>query len=600
MIENKSVLISIIFNYKLKNLFLIVMKQLTKNTLMYYLLILILFSLSSCKNEKTSHKLFLPDGFKHQVYIDSIGEKLRHMAVSQNGNLYVKFRRESKQGILAGIKDYDGDGKYDSLIKFGKYHKPQRGSYSTGARIHNGYLYYSNHLTVYRVKLDNNQIVPKSDPEIIVIDDHEHGSHEHIAKPIAFDDDGNIYVPFGSPNNACQEPKRTPLIPGQYPCPDLIHHGGIWKFDANKTNQTQNDGELFATGLRSIVAMDWNSYDKSLYAVVHGRDDLSRLWPNHFNTWESAILPSEEFVKIDEGDDFGWPYCYYDQVKNKKVLAPEYGGDGDVIGMCSDFKDPVIGFPGHWAPNDLVFYKGDAFPERYKNGAFIAFHGSTNRIPYPQSGYFVAFVPFKDGVAGEFEIFADGFAAVDPIVNTRDAKFRPMGISFSLDGSMFISDSRHGRVWKINYDLDKNDFDLTQLEKMEKRKTLSHIRNPDRLKDRIELESNGLGQNLYNKHCVSCHQIDGQGASGRFPTLVSNWVQGDKKELIQIVLNGIEGDLEVNGEIYNGIMPHYNFLTDDQIADLLTYIRKSFGNNSSEITMDEVEEVRKQTTNSKP
>ena len=66
--------------------------------------------------------------------------------------------------------------------------------------------------------------------------------------------------------------------------------------------------------------MDWNSYDKSLYAVVHGRDDLSRLWPNHFNTWESAILPSEEFVKIDEGDDFGWPYCYYDQVKNKKVL----------------------------------------------------------------------------------------------------------------------------------------------------------------------------------------------------------------------------------------------------------------------------------------
>ena len=169
------------------------MKQLTKNTLMYYLLILILFSLSSCENEKTSHKLFLPDGFKHQVYIDSIGEKLRHMAVSQNGNLYVKFRRESKHGIIAGIKDYNGDGKYDSLIKFGKYHKPQRGSYSTGARIHNGYLYYSNHLTVYRVKLDNNQIVPKSDPEIIVIDDHEHGSHEHIAKPIAFDDDG-IYM----------------------------------------------------------------------------------------------------------------------------------------------------------------------------------------------------------------------------------------------------------------------------------------------------------------------------------------------------------------------------------------------------------------------
>jgi len=344
--------------------------------------------------------------------------------------------------------------------------------------------------------------------------------------------------------------------------------------------------------------MDWNSYDNSLYAVVHGRDDLARLWPNHFNTWESAILPSEEFVKIEKGDNYGWPFCYYDQIKNKKVLAPEYGGNGEIIGICNDFKDPLIGFPGHWAPNDLVFYEGEHFPERYKNGAFIAFHGSTNRIPYPQSGYFVAFVPFNDGKFGEFEVFIDGFAGIDPIINTRDAMFRPMGIAFSNDGSMFISDSRQGRIWKIKYDQDKNDFNLKQLSKMEKRKSLSHIRTPDKIKDRIELESNELGQNLYNKHCVSCHQIDGQGASGRFPSLSSDWVNGDKKELIKIILQGIEGDIEVNGEIYNGIMPQYNFLTDDQIADLLTYIRKSFGNKSSSISMDEVEVIRKSILNS--
>ena len=573
------------------------MKQLTKNSLSCFMVLLFCTFFISCERNQTEHKLFLPEGFSYEIYVDSIGEKIRHMAVSENGVLYGKFRRQSKKGVLVGIQDIDGDGKYDSLLKFGNYHMPQKGSYSTGARIFDGYLYYSNHLNVYRVKLENDKIVPSHEPERIVIDDHEHGSHEHIAKPIAFDNKGNIYVPFGSPNNACQNPKRTPQIPGQNPCPDLIKHAGVWKFDANKSNQTQEDGELYATGLRSIVAMDWNSYDNSLYAVVHGRDDLSRLWPNHFNTWESAILPSEEFVKIDKGDNYGWPFCYYDQIKNKKVLAPEYGGDGEVVGICNDFNDPLVGFPGHWAPNDLVFYKGEHFPERYKNGAFIAFHGSTNRIPYPQSGYFVAFIPFINGKFGEFEVFADGFAGIDPIINTRDAMFRPMGIAFSNDGSMFISDSREGRIWKIKYELDKNDFNLKQLKKMEKRKSLSHIRTPDKIKDRIELESNELGQNLYNKHCVSCHQIDGQGASGRFPSLSSEWVNGDKKELIKIILQGIEGDIEVNGEIYNGIMPQYSFLTDDQIADLLTYIRKSFGNNSSSISMDEVEMIRKSILN---
>ena len=149
------------------------------------------------------------------------------MDVKNNGDLYVKFRRQSDAGVLAAIRDINKDGKADSIVKFGKYHTPQRGSYSTSARIYNGYLYYSSQLTIYRVKLDHNHLVPKSSPEIIVIDDHEHGSHEHIGKPLAFDDEGYIYVPFGAPNNACQDPKRTPLAPGRDPCPDLDLHGGI-------------------------------------------------------------------------------------------------------------------------------------------------------------------------------------------------------------------------------------------------------------------------------------------------------------------------------------------------------------------------------------
>ena len=90
----------------------------------------------------------------------------------------------------------------------------------------------------------------------------------------------------------------------------------------------------------------------------------------------------------------------------------------------------VVAFPAHLGPNDILFYQGNQFPTRYKNGAFIAFHGSTNRGPYPQAGYLVAFVPFKNGKpSGTWEVFADGFAGVDTIVNVSDAQFRPMGLA---------------------------------------------------------------------------------------------------------------------------------------------------------------------------
>ena len=84
--------------------------------------------------------------------------------------------------------------------------------------------------------------------------------------------------------------------------------------------------------------------------------------------------------------------------REKKVLAPEYGGNGDILGRCQDMDQPLMGFPGHWAPNDLHFYQGTQFPERYQQGAFIAFHGSSNRTPYPQAGYVVCFVPFENGM----------------------------------------------------------------------------------------------------------------------------------------------------------------------------------------------------------
>lgn len=564
-----------------------------------WLLIFTVLFFLQCKKENELPKgdannggLFLPDGFEALVVVDSLPGRARHMAVNENGDIYVKSRFSKPEGRNVAMRDTTNDGKPDIIETFSSYEKER--SYGTAMRIYNGYVYFASELAVYRQKLSPGKLIPEGELELIVQDDHSHGMHEHIAKPIAFDDKGNLYVPYGAPSNACQEINRTPSSPGIDPCPQLEDHGGVWRFDANKKNQTQKDGTLVATGLRSIVAIEWNPMDKSMYAVMHGRDDLLRLWAHIYSPWQSAMLPAEEFVKLTEGDDYGWPYCYYDQIQKKKVLAPEYGGDGKIVGRCSDCKDPLMGFPGHWAPNDLLFYQGNQFPERYKNGAFVAFHGSTNRAPYPQSGYFIGFMPFENGTpTGEFEIFADGFAGVDPIVNVSDALYRPMGLSTGPDGSLYIADTEKGKIWRVMYKGNKSDFGTEQLTSMEKRKSLSHIRTPDEADDNLDKGIVAGGEKIFSVYCAACHQKDGKGASGRFPPLVgTDWVTGDKKRLIGILMNGLEGTIEVNGETYINAMPQHSFLSDEEMANVLTYIRQNLGNNASEVTVGEVAEIR--------
>lgn len=276
--------------------------------------------------------------------------------------------------------------------------------------------------------------------------------NQHASKSLALDNSGNIYVNIGAPSNSCQIQDRTPGSLGQTPCPILQNAGGIWQFKANQTNQTQSQGTRYATGLRNVVGLDWNSESRDLYVMQHGRDQLAFLFPQLFTNEQSAELPAEEFFRVQQGKDFGWPYCYYDHMQGKKVLAPEYGGDGKTEGECGTKEKPILAFPGHWAPNALLFYSGNHFPARYKNGAFIAFHGSWNRAPLRQGGYFVAFVPMKDGIpSGDWEIFAEGFPGVDVITEPDQAKYRPMGLAQGPDGSLYISDSKEGRIWRIVY-----------------------------------------------------------------------------------------------------------------------------------------------------
>ena len=222
-------------------------------------------------------------------------------------------------------------------------------------------------------------------------------------------------------------------------------------FKASQLNQSYKEGVKFATGLRNVVGLDWNNQVNQLFVMQHGRDQLHDIFPDLYTIKQSADLPAECMFKVKQGDHCGWPFTYYDGFQKKKMVAPEYGGDGKKE-AGNEYLDPVAAYPAHMAPNALLFYTGDKFPAKYKNGAFIAFHGSWNRAPEPQEGFYVVFQPFTDGKpSGDWEIFADGFSGSPENTASGRAVHRPCGLTQGPDGSLYVSDDVKGTIYKIDY-----------------------------------------------------------------------------------------------------------------------------------------------------
>jgi glucose/arabinose dehydrogenase len=411
-----------------------------------FLILVLLACVSGAPTPDTvaaDNDITVPERFKISVVTEGTGRN-RHITVNSNGDVYVKLDRLTKdgKGILV-LRDANKDGKYEVVKSFGNYT-------GTGIAIKNGYLYASSDNEVFRYKMTNNEVANPDAPEKIVTGLVSKG--QHASKSLALDNAGNIYVTIGAPSNACQTLDRTAGSPGQDPCPILETAGGIWQFKADKLNQSYAQGVRYATGLRNVVGLDWNTQQNQLYGMQHGRDQLSTLYSDKYTNEQSAELPAEEFFILKKGSDGGWPYCYYDGIQKKKVLGPEYGGDGKKTDRCTGKEQPIMAFPGHWGPNAMLFYTGNMFPAKYKNGAFIAFHGSWNRAPLKQAGYNVVFVPFKNGLpSGAYEIFANGFTGKESINGPNQAKYRPCGLAQGVDGALYISDSREGKIWKITY-----------------------------------------------------------------------------------------------------------------------------------------------------
>lgn len=414
--------------------------------------------LPASAQEPAKDGVTLPPGFSATVFADGIGHA-RHIAVAPNGVVYVNAwsgvyykDKPDDGGFLYALQDKDGDGKAEAVERFGGTTKTGSAG-GTGLQIQNGKLYAEMDDKIVRFTLPGDGLVPKGGPEVIVSGIPSTG--DHPMHPFAVGKDGGLYIGVGSATNSCQPKNRMTGIKGADPCVELETRAGVWRYDANKTGQAFSPKERYATGLRNGEGLAFDAEGR-LFATQHGRDQLSESWGKLYTPKQGSELPSEEVVEVKKGSDFGWPYCYYDPIQKKLVLAPEYGGDGGKkVGVCAEKQGPVAAFPAHWAPNDVEIYLSNMFPSAYKGGAFIAFHGSWNRAPAPQDGFNVVFQPLKDGKAdGDYVIFADGFAG--KIKEPGRAAHRPAGVAVGPDGALYITDDQAGRVWKVTYKGDRS------------------------------------------------------------------------------------------------------------------------------------------------
>jgi len=522
----------------------------------------------------------LPAGFRALVVADNLvagkkvnnaAERLRGIVVAPNGDLFVK----GQSGNILALRDSDGDGRAETVKEFGP------GDGGTHIALHDGWLYHSSRTTIYRHKYSAGELVPAGEAQVVVA--KLPAERDHAQKAFAFDDGGRMLVEIGSPYNVYSKPDRQLGAKGMDPAEFQKTYGGFWRFDANKLNQTQADGTRVSTGHRHALALAFHPISKQFFMVQMGRDNLNVVDPAHYDELDNAERVSEVMHVIKEGSNFGWPFSYYDPIKKAHMLAPEFGGDNIKKVEPNPYDQPVVAFPGHWAPLQMVFYTGTQFPERYRNGAFVTFHGSWNRAPRAQGGYRVAFVPFdaKGMPTGTYETFADGFAGRAEFVNTGDARFRPAGIAVGPDGSLYITETEKGRIWRVFYT-------------GEPARSTPGTTPVVRPAASEAVNDGSRGAQLYQQVCAACHMPDGRGVPGMQASLVgSKVVAGDPATLIKVVLNGPAQVLPADRPKYQVVMPPFAAAFSDQdIADTLTFVRRAFGNGAAAITTAHVKSQR--------
>jgi glucose/arabinose dehydrogenase len=397
---------------------------------------------SSCPGDNGG--ITLPPGFCATRFAENVFAA-RHLTVTQAGDVYVATSPlAGTPTSFVALRDTNGDGIAEVRETVGNLP-------GNGIAWENGYLYFAAHDRVLRYALPNGQLTPTAGPEVVIRDLPTEG--DHFLKTVVVVEDV-LYLNIGSATNSCQEQNRQLRSPGIDPCPELATRSSVFRFAANTLDQTLADGERYATGLRNANALAFRRGLGKLFAAQNSRDQLHENWPDQFTEADDVRLPAEGIFFVHRDDDYGWPYCYYDAQAGHYFLAPEYGGDGETTGArCENLPAPVATLPAHWAPLGAVFYENDVFPAHYRNGLFIANHGSrfAPNAAEPLPGYNVAFIPFSNEFAtGPYERFAEGFAGSGRPL-PANAAHRPVGLALSSDGSLYLSDDKGGVIWRIYY-----------------------------------------------------------------------------------------------------------------------------------------------------
>ena len=315
---------------------------------------------------------------------------VRQLAVAPNGDLYAALSGKpgDNTGGMLAFRDKDGDGKPDERASFG----PGGGN---DVKLHDGYLYFALNDRIVRYRLDGGKLEPSGKEETVVSELPRDGGH--AAKSIAFGPGQRDVRERRVQDQQLSEDRPPTRLSRRR----SLHRAGaavlvsgaspptVWASDSPM-------GQRFATGLRNAMALASQPGTNALFAAVHGRDQLSDNWG--FSDEVNANNPAEELVRVESGDDYGWPYCYYSNQYKKKVLAPEYGGDGQKVGRCASASNAAAGLSRSLGAHGHRILSGHrpSVPS-IVDGLFVAFHGSWNRAPLPQEGYRVVFVPFTNG-----------------------------------------------------------------------------------------------------------------------------------------------------------------------------------------------------------
>ncbi len=358
---------------------------------------------TSIKDGESLDFVDLPNNFKIEEYYTGLSDNSLsppgpnrgpRLMLLKDGVLYVTI---SKQGKVIAIQDVDNDQKGDgSTTILENLDRPH------GIDYHNGWFYIAEEGQIFRVREAYGVSVDTDTKEILVDDIPEGG---HFTRTLKIHNN-SLYFTVGSSCNVCYEDHE-------------------WRASMVRCNLSGSNCSVFASGLRNAVGFVFHPETDEIYATDNGRDLLGE------------NIPPDEINLIKEGEDYGWPICYGNNIHDSSFDKNQYVRD-----PCLDKEPSLVSLQAHSAPLGLTIYNGNQFPEEYRGDIFVAYHGSWNRED--PTGYKVARIDLE---TKEVIDFASGWLQEDGNVLGR-----PVDVIVSEDGSLLVSDDNSGKIYRIYYD----------------------------------------------------------------------------------------------------------------------------------------------------